>query len=184
MMMRTRRALLTIVVLAGVLAGSGRPAQAADAQTCEPGILDVFFGPRQPQYTAVYTALAPEVAAFSTQLGALVGQTPTYDTLLAHANTVAALLPTGRIVITIPDGTVVVDTGKGALNTYANYLAKAINENHNTRIAIHAAQAYACGVALETKLSSTVGAKDSYVAIRLGNFLDSNGTVRMSVTAP
>ena len=40
------------------------------------------------------------------------------------------------------------------------------------------------GVALETKLSSTVGQKDSYVALRLGNHLDSAGTVRMSVTAP
>jgi hypothetical protein len=49
------------------------------------------------------------------------------------------LLAGSRIVITLPDGTVVVDTSKNN-NTYANFQAKAINENHNTRVAILDAQ--------------------------------------------
>ena len=181
-MTRTIRVLMTTIVLgACALPGTAR---AQDAQTCQPGVANAFNGPRHTQYQSLGATLGPQVSTFNSELAALVGQTPTYDTLLAHANTVAAMLATGRVVVTIPDGTVVVDTGKGGLNTYANYLAKAINENHNSRVAIFEAQAYPCGIAVETKLSSSVGQKDSYLAVRLGTYLDSAGTVRMSVTAP
>ena len=78
------------------------------------------------------------------------------------------------------DGTVVVDTSKGATNTFANFDAKKINENHNTRISILDAQLYDCGVGLETKTSSTTDVKEVYLAKRLGNYLNSAGTVRLS----
>jgi hypothetical protein len=47
-----------------------------------------------------------------------------------------------RILMTVPDGTVVIDTAKGSFNgkvyelgenTWANFKAKTINENHHTR---------------------------------------------------
>lgn len=83
-------------------------------------------------------------------------------------------------MITLPDGTVVVDTSKGTANTYQNFKNKVINENHNTRVAILDAQIYDCGVGLETKKSTTDNVVESYVAKRLGNYLDSAGTVRIS----
>ena len=57
----------------------------------------------------------------------------------------------------------------------------AVNENHNSRIAILAAQQYPCGAGLERKLSSTTGVTESYLAMRLGAYLDSYGTARLSV---
>jgi hypothetical protein len=51
-----------------------------------------------------------------------------------------------------------------------------VNENHNTRAAMMAAQSYPCGVGIESKLSTTTTGKvESYLAIRLGNHLDSLG---------
>src|SRR5262245_54633548 len=166
-------------IFAGALVMLPGTARAQDAQTCQPGLANQFFGPHQTLYTNVYLAVIDEITAFTTELNALVGQTPTYDTLLAHAQAVAAEVTNGRVVLTLPDGTVVVDTSK-ANNTYANFLAKAINENHNSRVAFMEAQQYPCGVAIESKRSSTTGFTESYVAIRLGNHLDSEGTVRMS----
>jgi hypothetical protein len=100
-----------------------------------------------------------------------------YATLLTDATTVAAGVY--RIVLTLPDGTVVVDTAK-TNNTFANFQAKAINENHNSRIAIQVAQQYQCGFGLETKFSSSTGLSESYFALRLGDHLDSAGTARIS----
>lgn len=172
----------TFVIAAAIAVGSIVPsgtALAQDAQVCQPGLQNQFFGPNQQKYTDAYVAVIDEIGDFTTELGALVGQTPSYDTLLAHAQSVAAEIPNGRVVITLPDGTVVVDTAR-TNNTYANFVAKAINENHNSRVAFEAAQHYPCGVAIESKRSSSTGVTESYVAVRLGNHLDSEGTVRMS----
>jgi hypothetical protein len=79
----------------------------------------------------------------------------TYNALRTEAHATAALIADGRVVITLPDGTVVVDTSKGAANTYQNFQDKVINENHNTRVAILDAQIYDCGVGLETKTSTS-----------------------------
>lgn len=107
----------------------------------------------------------------------------TYDALLAVAQQIAAKLTDSRIVITLPDGTVVLDTSAGN-NTYANYQAKLIRENHNSRIAILDAQNNRCGVGYEHKLSSTQWTYQKYVAIRLGEYLNSAGTIRISVPDP
>ena len=61
-----------------------------------------------------------------------------------------------RLVVTEPDGTVVVDTAMTTLNTFANWKTKSINENHNSRIAIIDAQTLEGGVGYETKHSSTL----------------------------
>jgi hypothetical protein len=105
----------------------------------------------------------------------------------------------GRILITLPDGTVVVDTSKadapacdttaaacaglngfpvnppagcacnGQANSYGHYLKKSVNENHASRIAIHDAQEWPCAYGLETKSSSSTNSNEHYLAIRLAS---------------
>jgi hypothetical protein len=131
-------------------------------------------------YDTLNAILTPaKVTSFRNKLNNVTNQ-GTYAILLAEANATATLIANGRVVVTLPDGTVVVDTSKGANNTYANFIDKAINENHNTRVAILDAQIYDCGVGLETKTSSSTGVQEVYLAKRLGAYLDSVGTVRLS----
>ena len=131
-------------------------------------------------YDTLNAILTPaKVTSFRNKLNNVTNQ-GTYAILLAEANATATLIANGRIVVTLPDGTVVVDTSKGANNTYANFIDKAINENHNTRVAILDAQIYDCGVGLESKTSSSTGVQEVYLAKRLGAYLDSVGTVRLS----
>jgi hypothetical protein len=101
-----------------------------------------------------------------------------YALCVALADKVA---PEGRVVVTLPDGTVVVDTYQGASNTWSNYQDKSINENHNTRVAIFRSQYEQCGVGHERKLSSTTWVMQKSVAIRLGEYLNSAGSIRISV---
>lgn len=64
-----------------------------------------------------------------------------------------------RIVLTIADGTVCIDTGKPFRNTYFNFRNKIINENHNTRAPfINAINSNALPpLASESKLSNSTG---------------------------
>ena len=157
----------------------------AYAQTCQPGISTAIAGPHSAQYIALATALGPAVPTLTTQLAAVVDQA-TYQTLLTTANALAGTVATGRVLITLPDGTVVLDTNRAdntadpTSNSYQHFLDKTINENHNSRIAILAAQEYPCGVGIESKLSSSTGQNEAYIAIRAGTHLDSVGTLRMS----
>lgn len=144
---------------------------------CAPQVQTKLVAPPYDTMNAILTAA--KVNTFKTKLNAVKDQT-TYATLLTEANTTAALIANGRIVVTLPDGTVVVDTSKGASNTYNNFKAKTINENHNTRISILDSQLYDCGVGVETKRSTTDNTVENYVAKRLGDYLDSAGTVRIS----
>ena len=144
---------------------------------CAPQVQTKLVAPPYDTMNAILTAA--KVNTFKTKLNAVKDQ-PTYATLLTEANTTAALIANGRIVVTLPDGTVVVDTSKGTSNTYNNFKAKTINENHNTRISILDSQLYDCGVGVETKRSTTDNTVESYVAKRLGDYLDSAGTVRIS----
>jgi hypothetical protein len=95
-------------------------------------------------------------------------------------------IATGRVVITAPDGTVILDTSRAdntvdpKSNSYQHFLDKTINENHNSRVSFAVAQQYQCGIGFETKLSTTDNKVENYFAIRLGNHLDSLGTVRIS----
>lgn len=86
-----------------------------------------------------------------------------------------------RLVITEPDGTVIIDTYKVTLNTFANWKNKLINENHNTRMSIKNAQQLADGVGYEKKKSTTIDPIVQYsVAIRAGNKNENYGTLRLS----
>lgn len=104
----------------------------------------------------------------------------TYPNLVNIALELADRVPdsSGRVVITLPDGTVVVDTN--TTNTWASFMAKTINENHNSRVAIFNAQDRQTGVGYEEKYSTSTQCREKYVAIRLGEYLDNYGTIRLS----
>jgi len=101
-----------------------------------------------------------------------------YDEFVTVVMLVSSRINNGRIVVALPDGTVVVDTFKN--NTWAGYQNKTINENHNTRISFLDAQDNVGGVGYERKLSSTTGHYEKGVAVRLGEYLNNNGTIRLS----
>lgn len=87
--------------------------------------------------------------------------------------------PSPRIVLTESDGTVVIDTSS-TNNTYDNWINGTINESHNSRVAILATQLFECGVGYETKFSNSVGTDQAYIGIRLGNYLNNPGSIRIS----
>jgi hypothetical protein len=182
-MTKSLRALVTSTALSAALVlAASHTASAQFVDTCQPGIFDAYNGPQNARYQVLVNALLINPVVSTAQLTAdfqaTVDET-TYATLLADARSLAGSIATGRIVITLPDGTVVVDTSKSN-NSYANFQAKAINENHNSRIAFHVAQHYQCGYGLESKRSSTTGTLEAYFALRLGPHLNSVGTVRIS----
>lgn len=92
------------------------------------------------------------------------------------------------MVITLLDGTVVVDTSKpddpantkAQGNSLRHFKNKTINENLNTRISNLHSQLHVCGLGLETRFSTTDNVEESFVAIRLGPYLDSSETARIS----
>jgi hypothetical protein len=178
-LLRVAAALVTAIVL------SGGSAYAQDAQSCQPGIIGAISGPHAARYQALIDALIPFAGDFYTELPAVVNQA-TYQTLLDTANAAAAGLVNGRVLITLPDGTVMIDTARDDntvnpnSNSYQHFLDKTINENHNSRLAILGAQQFACGVGLETKFSTSTNQNEVYLALRIGDHLDSDGTVRIS----
>jgi len=155
--------------------------------SCQPGIGAAAW--RNPAYAPLYLTLFRNQGTLRGLLQAVENQS-TYQALLTKARQIASSLPTGRMVITLPDGTVVVDTAatddagntlpRG--NSYQHLVAKTVNENHNSRVAIFSAQLSPCGVGIETKVSTTTGDDESYVALRLGAHLNSAGTARLSTT--
>jgi len=93
----------------------------------------------------------------------------------------------GRILITLPDGTVYFDSSRDGnadatkLNTFTNADKKTINENHNTRCSIISAQCLQAGIAFESKYSTSTKRSEDYVSLRVGAQGVSEGTVRYSV---
>lgn len=182
-MMRTCRRLAATVVLTAALVFAGSTVQ---AQTCNPGIGPAFAA-HAAVYTQLLTLLAPQVAALQAGVASVVDQA-TYATLLAGARALAGGIVNGRLVLTVPDGTVMIDTGRpddptnvmATGNSFAHFSAKTVNENHNSRVAIFDAQEWPCGIGLERKLSTSDNVTETYVAIRLGAQLDNLGTARLS----
>jgi hypothetical protein len=182
-MTQTLRRLASTLVLTSMLVFAG---SAAQAQTCNPGI-GTAFAAHAAVYTQLLTVLAPQVAALQTGVASVIDQ-PTYAAFLANTRTLAGGIVDGRVVITLPDGTVMIDTGRpddpantmATGNSFAHFNAKTVNENHNSRIAILDAQEWPCGVGLERKLSTSTGVTETYVAFRLGAHLDNLGTARLS----
>ncbi len=184
-MAHTFRALIVATALA---VGSLVTATAANAQTCQPGI-----GPALAAHQADYLAIANVIVSTNNTVRTLlanVSDQATYASLLNAANAIAAAIPnTGRVVITVPDGTVMIDTNApddpaNALptgNSFAHFQSKTVNtDNHNTRVAIMSAQMFECGFGIERRLSTSTGVVETYFAQRLGTHLDSVGTVRGS----
>jgi hypothetical protein len=176
-----------LLVLAALFITSFNVSAAVECAPEVPGLLvtDVT-------YKKLYTILQPDVALLKTRLDAVINQ-PTYAVLLTFARVVANDarfgLAKGRLLITLADGTVVVDTNKlddptntkPVGNSFKHFSDKTVNENHNSRIAILDSQLHVCGLGVETKLSTTDHTKESYVAIRLGAHLNNSGTARLSV---
>ena len=184
-MTHTIRALIVAMVL---VASSLVTATNANAQSCQPGIGPAFAA-HQADYTAIANIIVPSNNVVRNLLGAVMDQA-TYTSLLNAANAIAAAIPnTGRVVITVPDGTVMVDTNApddpgNAMptgNSFAHFQSKTVNtDNHNTRIAILSAQMFECGIGIERRLSTSTGVVETYLAQRLGTHLDSVGTLRGS----
>jgi len=185
-MMKTWRSLATAAALSTVAFLTTGTARAQTA--CNPG-LAAAFAAHQQAYTTLGAALLPQVGNFNTKLRATVDQT-TYQSLLTDARTLAGSIANGRVLVTVPDGTVVLDTAKpddptdatpnDLANSYQHFKNKKVNENHNSRVAILDAQEWPCGVGLESKFSTSDNQREIYVAVRLGSHLDSNGTARLS----
>src|SRR5215510_6502014 len=162
----------------------------ARAQDCQPGF-DVAAQPYLAVYLQLVDILYPQLDNLTAGLSQVVDQN-SYATFLAQNRQIVATLPGSRMLVTVPDGTVVLDTARPddpdnmltVGNSYQHFQQKTVNENHNSRVAVFAAQLYPCGYGLESKLSSTTGLTESYIALRLGNHLDSIGTARISIVAP
>jgi hypothetical protein len=103
-MIRTCRRLAATIVLTAALVFAG---SAAQAQTCNPGIGPAFAA-HQAVYTSLLTLLVPQVPALQAGVASVVDQA-TYATFLANARTLAGGIVNGRMVVTVPDGTVLID---------------------------------------------------------------------------
>jgi hypothetical protein len=102
--------------------------------------------------------------------------------MLGLSNVGKATATTFRVLITLPDGTVAFDSGKGNKNTYANFDDKLINENHNSRVAIMTALLSTDGNGVEKKLSSSSGTNEVYHAFRIGlSSTEAVGVMRLSL---
>ena len=143
-----------------------------------------------PEYAQLFQTLDPQVSQLKELLAAVVDQA-TYQNLLDLARSIASSKPTGRVLITLPDGTVVVDTSKPddpdnstpdvQANSFQHFKNKTVNENHNTRISILNAQLWPCGLGVERKFSTTDNVFEIYLAKRLGPYLNNEGTARLSI---
>jgi len=99
----------------------------------------------------------------------------------ANALTALATASGNRILVTQPDGTVYFDSSKGIANSYANAIAKTINENHNTRASIMSAQLTCDGRGNELKLSTSTNQIEAYDArVIVQEYGNNLGTVRVS----
>jgi hypothetical protein len=145
---------------------------------------------KDPVYAELFQILDPQVSQLKELLAAVVDQA-TYQNLLDLARSIASSKTTGRVLITLPDGTVVVDTSKPddppdstpdvQANSFQHFKNKTVNENHNTRISILDAQLWPCGLGVERKFSTTDNVSEIYLAERLGPYLNNEGTARLSI---
>jgi len=87
-----------------------------------------------------------------------------------------------RVLVSLADGLVAYDSKK--TNSWSNFLAKSINENHNSRLAIMSALLGNSGNAYELRYSTSDGYKEAYNAQRMGpSVQNALGCVRVSVRA-
>lgn len=111
----------------------------------------------------------------------------TYNPMVVALNEAIASIAVGanssfRVLLCIDDGTVAYDSSKGANNTLEKFLAKTINENHNTRPEIMVAVLGNSGVGISDRFSSSILKFLKYQATRLGASTQTNlGTYRVSL---
>ena len=85
------------------------------------------------------------------------------------------------ILVALDDGTVIYDSGSSK-NTLANYSAKSVNENHNSRPEVMNATLSASGVGYSRRYSSSAKALRQYYAVRVGGSSQSNiATIRIAL---
>jgi hypothetical protein len=85
-----------------------------------------------------------------------------------------------RVMVTLADGNVAYDTAKS--NSFSNFLAKSINENHNSRVSIMSALLGNLGMRYEVKYSTTDSYKEAYHDQRMGpSSHNTLGCIRVSV---
>lgn len=129
--MNTCRTLVATAMLSAVLVLTGGTAHAQD---CQPGLGPAYMA-RQATYDLLIATIVPNLGTLATGLSLVSDQT-TYATLLADARTVASSITNGRVLVSLPDGTVVLDTGRPddptnvmALgNSYKHFQSKTVNE--------------------------------------------------------
>ncbi len=139
-------------------------------------------------YNVVYNTLKPNVVTIKSLVDAVKDQA-SYAKLATFSRALAAKIATGRVTITLPDGTAIFDgaqpddaankLAKG--NSFVHFQNKTITENLNSRIVNLDAQEHVDGLGAETRLSSVTKKKEIFVAIRLGSHLNNSGTARLSV---
>ena len=90
--------------------------------------------------------------------------TSAYSLVSSYTNAHSGL----RALITLADGTVLMDTSKGSNNTFNNFDNKTINENHNSRSAMLQALLGKSGEGFEEKFSTSTNQTERYQAIKTG----------------
>jgi len=114
----------------------------------------------------------------------------TYEVLYNECVLVANKVIGGRVLVCLPDGTVAVDTrmptdfsntNPGYANSYQHFVNKNVNENQNSRISIRDAQTYPAGVGVGIYPGNSGMGPEPFTAIRLGDYLKSKGTARISI---
>ena len=105
-----------------------------------------------------------------------------WDNMVSGIGVFLVAYPAVRVLITLSDGHVAYDSSKGVANTYLNYQAGLINENHNTRVSIMVSLLGSSGVGYEEKYSSSTGRHENYASIRMGlTTAKSLGCARVSI---
>jgi len=85
------------------------------------------------------------------------------------------------VIVADQDGKVVLDTAKlDAQNTFNRCKENQINENLNTRVDVMEAQMFPEGTGFSTTQSGITDTYQANVAIRLGKWRNSAGTIRIS----
>jgi hypothetical protein len=143
-------------------------------------------------YTVTYTptvGVAPATITSSVQNAIqtfLTGpQVTTYEPMVAIVQAAQNALAVGtnlllRTLLAASDGRVAYDSTK--TNTFANYSAGTIGDNHNTRPEVMLAVLSSSGVGLSERFSSTTASSQKYQATRLGDSANGNlGTFRISM---
>lgn len=171
-----------LVLAALCITGFSTMASAEECAAQVPALLT-----KNASYKKLNGILKPKTASLMTLLNGVKDEA-SYTKLLNASKALIGGVANGRLLVTLPDGTVMVDTSRPTDpgtsekngNSFRHFKNKTVNENHNSRVAIMLAQTHECGVGVETKFSSTENSKEEYVAIRLGSYLNSAGTARLS----